>query len=296
MNTKLQASLIGNAYGFALHWIYDPAYIEQLILKEDVFFKAPLKRHYEEALSSYYGYPYGKAGDVTTQGMFLIWLCEALSHNPNLSVQEYKELLLSHIMPGQDYVGYIESYAKKLIANEIALTMDHEPIFEMNDDHLVGFVPYIAIKALNLPTSKAKELATLFSSDQDYGHLFDLFDAFLSQVTSENKQELIKKIIESAPETFKTKLKHAISDEDDWHFIEQHSGIACVIPQSIPLIFRIIHRASTYEEAMLMNVKYGGAISERAMMLGLVFSHFSEVPSGWLSQCNEEIIKIVQAL
>jgi hypothetical protein len=252
MNKILEASLVGNAYGFALHWIYDPDYIKQLIVNEDVFFKVPLKRHYDEAISSFYGYPHAKAGDVTTQGMFLIWLSEALKHNPDLSVQEYKELLLSHIMPGQDYVGYIESYAKKLIANEIALSMSYEPIFEMMDDHLVGFVPYIAIKALNLPTSKAKELATLFSLDQDYAHLFDMFDSFLSKVTSENKQELIKQIIESAPATFKTKLMHAISDENDESFIEHHSGIACVIPQSIPLIFRIIHRASTYEEAMLL--------------------------------------------
>lgn len=296
MNKILEASLVGNAFGFSLHWIYDPDYIQQLLLKEDVFFKAPLKRHYDEALSSYYGYPFSKAGDVTTQGMFLIWLSEALNQNPNLSVHEYKELLLSHIMPGQDYVGYIESYAKKLIANEIALMMEHEPTYEMMDDHLVGFVPYIACKALNLTTSKAKELATLFSNDPDYGHLFDVFDTFLSQVTLENKKELLNQIVSQAPDSFRIKLSHAISDEDDDNFIEQHSGIACVIPQSIPLIFRIIHRASTYEEAMLMNVKYGGAISERAMMLGLIFSYISEVPSDWLSKCNEKTIKIVQAL
>jgi hypothetical protein len=296
MNKILEASLVGNAYGFALHWIYDPEYIQTLIEKEDVFFKAPLKRHYEEAISSFYGYPFGLAGDVTTQGIFLLWLSEALHHNPNLSVEEYKALLLSHIMPGQEYVGYIESYAKKLIANEIALTFEKEPIFEMVDDHLVGFIPYIACKALNLPTSKAKELATLFSSDQDYGHLFDMFDAFLNQVKTENKKQLLRQVINLAPLTFKIKLQHALSEEDDDFFIEHHSGIACVIPQSIPLIFRIMDRASTYEEAMLMNVKYGGAISERAMMLGLVFSQLSEVPSTWINHLNEKHRLMIQAL
>ncbi len=296
MNKILEASLVGNAYGFALHWIYDPQYIQDLIEKEDVFFKAPQKRHYDDAVSSFYGYPYGQAGDVTTQGLFLLWLSEALHHDPQLSVDEYKSLLLSHIMPGQDYVGYIESYAKKLIANEIAMTFEKEPIFEMMDDHLVGFVPYIACKALSLPTSKAKELATLFSSDQDYGHLFDMFDVFLNQLNPENKKQLLTQVIDLAPQTFKTKLQHALSEEDDDLFIEHHSGIACVIPQSIPLIFRIIDRASTYEDAMVMNVKYGGAISERAMMLGLVFSHLSEVPTTWSNQLNEKHRLVIQAL
>jgi hypothetical protein len=296
MNKILEASLVGNAYGFALHWIYDPEYIQSLIEKEDVFFKAPLKRHYDEAISSFYGYPNGLAGDVTTQGLFLLWLSEALHHNPYLSVEEYKSLLLSHIMPGHDYVGYIESYAKKLIANEIALTFEKEPIFEMVDDHLVGFIPYIACKALNLATSKAKELATLFSSDQDYGHLFDMFDIFLNQVNSENRKQLLRQVIDLAPLNFKIKLQHALSEEDDAFFIEHHSGIACVIPQSIPLIFRIIDRASNYEEAMLMNLKYGGAISERAMMLGLVFSQLSEVPSTWLNQLNEKHRLLIKAL
>lgn len=296
MNKVLEASLVANGFGFSLHWIYDPKTIQRIIETEEVFFKKPLQQHYDQAESSFFGYPHASDGDVTTQGMFLLWLSEALKSNPNLSVEDYKHVLLSHIMPGADYVGYIESYAKKLIANEIALSMEHEPIFEMVDDHLVGFVPYLACKALNLPTSKAKELASLFSSDEDYGKLFDVFDEFVEGLTVENKQSKLKIMIEHAPFTFQTKLKQACENTSDDIFLEQYSGIACVIPQSIPLIIRIIHKASTFEEAMLMNVAYGGAISERAMMLGYVFSLLSMTPPTWSLKLNPKLYSRIQSI
>ena len=296
MNHVLAASLIGNGYGFALHWMYDPIKIKSILENEDVFFKAPNKQHYDEAASSFYGYPYGKAGDVTTQGMFLVWLTQALNENPHLCVDEYKQLLLTHIAPGGDYVGYIESYAKKLIVNEIMKSMELQPVFDMKDDHLVGFIPYLATKALNLPLSKAKELATLFSSDDDYGRLFDWFDELLQDLTLENKTSKLRNMMNKVPHSFTSKLSAALSTKEDIHFLEEDAGTACVIPQSIPLIIRILNVASSYEEAMLMNVRYGGAISERAMMLGYCFSRFSEVPMHWVNQLNPQLQSIIQAL
>ena len=295
MNKVLQACLVGNAFGFGLHWIYDPQLIKQLVSKEDVFFKAPKKSHYDQAVSAYLGYPHAHDGDVTTQGMFLVWLTQALNHNPNLSLEEYKQVLLEHIMPGGDYVGYIESYAKQLIVNEISLSMEKPIVFDRVDEHLVGFVPYLATKALNLPLSKAKELVALFSSNQEYGELFEMMDQFLNHLKTNTKEQSLLLAINQAPDSFKSKLLLAISDEADGPFIEA-SGIACVIPQSIPLITLIIHRASSYEEAMLMNVKYGGAISERAMLLGYVFSQVSEIPKEWTTKLSPKLKEVIQAL
>lgn len=295
MNKVLQASLVGNAFGFGLHWIYDPKLIKTLVSNEDVFFKAPKKSHYDQAVSAYLGYPLASDGDVSTQGMFLVWLTQALNSNPNLTLEEYKQVLLEHIMPGADYVGYIESYAKHLIVNEISLSMGKPIVFDMVDEHLVGFVPYLATKALNLPVSKAKELVALFSSNSDYGKLFDVVDVFIHNLKTHTKEQSLNIAIEQAPDNFKTKLLRAISDEEDESFIEA-SGIACIIPQSIPLITRIIHRASTYEEAMLMNVHYGGAISERAMLLGYVFSQFSSIPQEWTQKISPKLTQIIQAL
>lgn len=296
MNKVLQASLVGNAYGFGLHWIYDPLHIKKILSKDDVFFKAPQKEHYDQAVSAYYGYPHAQDGEVTTQGMFLIWLTQALDHNPNLSVEEYKMVLLEHILPGGDYVGYIESYANKLIVNELAQRMGKPHIFEMMDDHLVGFVPYLATKALDLPLNKAKELATLFSLDPDYGTLFEMMDELTHKLTTHSKEEALAHCVAFAPPRFKNKLIQALSHETDASFIETSSGIACVIPQSIPLIIRIIQKAANYEEAMLMNVHFGGAMSERAMLLGYVFSKISDIPQAWPQKLSTKLTQIIQAL
>jgi len=296
MNKVLLASLVGNAYGFGLHWIYDPLHIKKILNKEDVFFKAPQKEHYDQAASAYFGYPHAKDGEVTTQGMFLVWLTQALYHNPKLSVDEYKAVLLEHIMPGGDYVGYIESYANKLIVNELAQRMGKLVVFEMMDDHLVGFVPYLATKALDLPLNKAKELTTLFSLDPDYGTLFEMMDVLIQKLTTKSKEEALDQAISLAPPRFKNKLIQALSTEADASFIETSSGIACVIPQSIPLIIRIISRAENYEEAMLMNVQYGGAMSERAMLLGYVFSKVSDIPQAWIQKLSSKLTQTLQAL
>lgn len=296
MNKTLAAACIGNSYGFSVHWIYDPKYIQELIQREDVLFKAPQKRHYDEAKSAYFGYPHGKAGDITGQGMFLVWLTEALSKNPDLSVDDYRRLLLSHIAPGGDYIGYVESYAKKMIVNDVALSMGKDVVFEMDDEHLVGFVPYLATKALNLPVDKAKALVELFSNKTEYAQLFDLFDALLEGITSENKARKLRQVIDRAPLTYQAKLEAALSDKEDRVFLKEEAGIACVIPQSIPLIFRLLDRAQTYEEAMRLNMTYGGAISERAMLLGYCFAQFSEIPPLWINHLSPEIKSIIQAL
>ncbi len=296
MNKTLAAACIGNSFSFSVHWIYDPKYIQDLIQREDVFFKAPQKHHYDEAKSAYFGYPHGKAGDITVQGMFLVWLTQALSRNPNLNVKDYQNLLLSHIAPGGDYVGYVESYAKKLIVNDTAISMGKEPVFEMDDEHLVGFVPYLATKALSLPVDKAKELVELFSNKSEYAQLFDVFDALLNGITPENKAQKLRDVIDLAPISYQAKLIAALSDKEDRAFLKEDAGIACIIPQSIPVIFRLLDRANTYEEAMRLNVTYGGAISERAMMLGYCFAQFSDIPPEWFNQLTPEIQSIIQAL
>ena len=111
-----------------------------------------------------------------------------------------------------------------------------------------------------------------------------------------NKASKLRQVIDRAPITYQAKIQAALSDKEDRVFLKEDAGIACVISQSIPVIFRLLDRAQTYEEAMRLNLTYGGAISERAMLLGYCFAQFSDIPPTWIDQLNPELQSIIQAL
>jgi ADP-ribosylglycohydrolase len=97
----------------------------------------------------------------------------------------------------------------------------------------------------------------------------------------------LKNAIKFAPESYQEKLEKALSMENTRDFIKQYAGIACHIPQSVPLIFRILNQCSTYQDMVETNVKLGGASGERAMLLGAIFAQISEIPQEWKQLTNK---------
>jgi ADP-ribosylglycohydrolase len=76
----------------------------------------------------------------------------------------------------------------------------------------------------------------------------------------------------------------ALTMEETRDFIKQYAGIACHIPQSVPLIFRILNQCESYQDMVGTNVRLGGASGERAMLLGAIFAQVSEIPENWVEK------------
>ncbi|MDX9692235.1 MAG: ADP-ribosylglycohydrolase family protein, partial [Acholeplasmataceae bacterium] len=264
------------------HWVYNPDYLEELSKKQSLLFSKQLKHHFDLAKPSYFVYPHAEVGTFSTQGYMLKWLYHALLNNNDLTRDDYENLIYDRIKPGGSYEGYIESYTKKLIikklANEVHLDVSSYP---KDDDHLVGFIPYLACKEIGLSIEKAFELAQAFTTRDAYYAYYKMFDYIFEHLKKKSLRDLLKEAIKLAPLENQEQLKQAIELDDTKIFIQSYAGIACQINQSIPLIIHMLSHCDDYEMMMHWNAKIGGASSDRGLLLGAVLSQISSVPKAW---------------
>jgi len=287
MNKYLFGGLVANAASLGYHWVYNPEYLEQLSKKKSLLFQVQCKDEYEEGKPSYYVYPNQKIGDVTTQGMFMIWLYQAMKDNNNFSKTDYENLIFNHIKPGGDYIGYVESYGKILVAEKLSKELNLNLLEqEKKDDHLVGFIPYLVAKELNLNNEKAYELTKLFTNKIEYLEFFNMFDYIFQEIQNRELKYVLKDALKLAPIGFTNKLAHAIEMENTADFIKNYAGISCHIQYSIPLIFHLLAHSKSYESLIEWNTKIGGASSYRGLLLGAIMSQISAIPESWKTKVS----------
>ena len=154
-----------------------------------------------------------------------------------------------------------------ILSNELSLGINQ---FELNDDHLVGFIPYFVTKELGLSNEQAFDLTKLYSEDKSYYFYFKMFDYIFAHIKT-NRKQTVQKAIELAPAKFQAVLDKAITMNDTEAFIEQYAGRACAIKFSIPVIIHLLYHHDTFEEAINANILIGGAIADRAMFLGAIY-------------------------
>ena len=276
----IKNALLANAASLGVHWIYDHQLLEDLSQKQSLLCLTKQKALYEKASSAYYSYPNQKLGDVSFQGNILLWLYQSLQNNPNFTKDNYEQLIYMHLKPGGDYNGYIESYAKVLLSYLLSKETN-SPLEEpsKDDDHLVGFMPYLACKALGISSKHAFKLTQLFSDDHSYLEYFYMFDKLFEFLKIYHKKEAILKALAFAPKTYHDVLLKAIDIKDTNTFIETYAGRACAIKYSIPVIIHVLYHQETFLEALNHNAKIGGSVADRATLIGAIYGEFESFPN-----------------
>jgi hypothetical protein len=286
-------ALLGNAATLGIHWIYNAEFLANLAKKHSILFLKQDPQVYAAAKPSYYAYPHTNVGDVTSQGMFLFWLTKALKTNPNLTQLEYKDLILNQIKPGGDYQGYIETYGHKLIINSLNEKMGLKlPVVPMDDDHLIGFIPYMASKQLGLSTNKAWELAQLFTSKDEYPACYQMFDAIIDRLPKQSMKQAIEASIALAPKRYAIQMKKAIELKDTKAFVKDYAGTACAINQSVPIIIHLLYHSQNLADAWLRNALISGAIAERAMLLTMLMGIIDPPSQALVQRLSKNLLSI----
>lgn len=282
MKDLIYAALLSNASCLGVHWIYNHAYLEDLAKNQSLLFMKQNQALYDDAKPSYYVYPNHEIGQVTVQGEILRWLYQSLEQKPNFSVLDYETLLYDKFRPGGAYHGYVETYAKKMILKTLSKELDVKlDEIKKQDTHLVGFMPYLATKALDLPIQKAWELTQLFTDNQEYLTYFLYFDVLFELIEHHDIKKAIELALPYAPETYIEKLKAAMSTENTNTFIKNFAGRACSIDQAIPVIIHILYHTENFTSALELNAKIGGASSDRGLLIAAILSKIYTIPDTW---------------
>lgn len=284
MEKIMQGALSANAASLGLNWIYNLPYLERLEKKEDLLFQKADPAKYKRARKAVLAYPSADVGDVSLQGEILKWLYKALKDNPELSREEYKNLVYDNIQPGGPYRGWVESYGQKLIFNRTIekMELDREPL-PMNDDQLVGFIPWIATKALGLSNDKAWDLAQAFTDNEEYRHFYDVFDRMIDDFADHSVEDALRRSLEHVPKQYGFKLNVALNGETPKDILKVVST-GCAIGYALPLIYSILKFTDGFEDAVRMNTRFGGASSDRGTLIGALYAFKEDVPESFIEK------------
>lgn len=291
MKKYIFPALLANAATLGVHWIYNVDYLENLSEKQSLLFLVQDKQRFTEASPSFYAYPDTEIGDLSVQGEILKWLYEAKSNNSNFDQSDYKTLLLNKFLPGGSYRGYVESYGKKLVAINLLeqLKLDHNHII-LDDSQLVGFIPYIVSKELDLSLDDAWSLASLFTKQTFYLDYYRMFNSILENPEEKNIKHAIEQSVILAPNDKIPTLEKAIQMKDTNDFIEAYAGRACSVDDALPVIIHVLYHATSFEDALNLNAKIGGASADRALLIGAILAQVYDIPSDWDKKVSPKLI------
>ncbi len=282
MKKYLEGALVANAAAMGFNWVYNMPYLERLAKTEHLVFQKADPSKYQRARKAVFAYPFAEIGDVSFQGEIAKWLYHALKENPDLTQEAYQQLIYEKIKPGGEYRGWVESFGKKLIFNQMIrdFELEQEPL-RINDDQLVGFIPYLVTKELGLANHKAWELAQAFTDLEEYPAFFEVFDQIFEDVKTMPLKDALQKSIAVAPKQYGFKLTMALTMDDVKSFILQLVNTSCPVKYAIPLTYAILAHTTSYQEAVELNTQIGGASADRAMLIGAIYSQVSDIPEAW---------------
>lgn len=282
----IKSSLVANSASLGLNWIYNMPYLKRITAEKDPVFWPVDKEVYDKSRKGYLAYPNHKVGDISFQGDLLLLLYKKLLENHDYTPELWRDDVYEFIKPGGLYEGWVETYGLDLVLKILAekLAKKHVKVETgYNDDQLVGFIPYLAFKALHLDLDKAKDFVSVLSSNKDYIKFFEMFDVIYESAEDfKSLRKAIRDAIHLAPEKYHDDLEKAITVEETDQFIIKHSGTACHINHSVPLIIHLLYFGESYESVVRKNTVIGGASSDRGLLLGAILGKISKVPDEWI--------------
>lgn len=276
-NKLIENALLSNASQLGFNWIYNYDFLKEFALNNEMLMKEPEDEMYKKVKPSYHAYPNAKLGTLTVQGEILKWLFDKWEKDDTYSSHEYYNLLLNAFKPGGFYNGYVESYGRILVYNHLANEMNNKDLITLNDDQLVGFMPYLAAKALNKSNEEAFEFTKVLTNDQTYFELFKLFDT----ISKKNKSDdLILNNLSKLNDELKEKIRNGVLIKDTDEFLKENDGTSCSVIKSMPIIFHLYLKHDKLFDALKENVIIGGASCDRALLLGFLYTD-DNLPSNW---------------
>jgi len=286
MNKNTKGAFVANAASLGLNWIYNIPYLDRLAKQGEIVFLEIDPAKYKRARKAWNAYPNAEVGDLSFQGNILKWLLEAWKDTPDFNQTDYLELIHEKIKPGGTYEGWVESFGQKLIFNRLIdrYELSQEKLV-MDDDQLVGFVPYIAAKELGYDNDRAWDLAQGFTSNEEYRQFYDVFDALLTDIKTMSMKDALKKSLKNVPMQFGFKLTMALNTKEPKEILNI-VNTGSPIGYSLPILYTILAHSASFEEAIRLNTKFGGASSDRGLLLGLIFAQISEIPENWLEKTH----------
>lgn len=292
-----KAALLGSASALGLNWIYDRDLLQSHKTAGNKMIFEPIDHElYKQAKEGYDVYPNHTVGDLDFMGEVFYFTYMFLDYEEDQSLARYRYLFYEYFRPDYEYDGWIESYGKDLIAkvkDEQESDKDPQEHTDYEDKQLIGLLLLLSVYEKDTLLNKEQEALKFARVFTSYDLIDDLTSAMYYLLVLLDQgvpfKEAALQLEGYLPEPIKTNVLKSLTNIDLDSFIKNHSGVACGLDQSLPLIFYILAHTSTWEEALVLNATLGGASSARGIFISAIASRYLEIPKKYIDKLNYNV-------
>ena len=266
----LIGALLSDAAALGLHWLYDQEQIARVEATGSLLFRQPDSNIYENH-KGYFAQGGRRAGDLSHYGESAR-LVGQLCINGQYSTDAHRKAFYAAFGPCGSFNGYADRPTKALIANLLANADEITDPSGDDDDQLPGLCPVPGVFAGALSVDSALSAVQVISTNSEVMEsasiVFTCLELLLSGTP--HKQALEQSAL-SGTGIVHELLKQAI-EQEAYQPLEmaQRFGLACHIPQGMPLAWHLLYHADSFEMAVRDNIRCGGDSCGRSMIVGAI--------------------------
>lgn len=286
---RITAALIGayvaDAAALGFHWLYDPPRIAALA-GEDPAFRQPDPADFE-GVPGIFVHHGKRAGDLSHYGAQMRVMTRSLAGGWDLT--RYQDGFAAMFGPGGEWRGYADKATKGTLAN---LAADRRDPSGADDDQ----VPAIAkLPPLLAVTTDAGDIdaavAATNANDTAAAYARNAAAMLIAAYDGADVAGALEAAIAAGGPAVEA-LRNARDTGEDLIPFATATGIACPLPQALPLMVYIAARSASYREAVTMNIAIGGDNCGRAPVLGALFGAVhglggNGAPGDWILRLND---------
>jgi len=269
----LMGALTADAAALGLHWVYDPARIEQVAAARGQVAFTPIDAAQFVGKPAYFVHGNHKNGALTQYGEVLHLAVQSLLATKGLfSEHHFQAAYIAHFGPGGTYIGYIDRPTRGTLANLAAGQTDPSGIDD--DQHpAIATLPAIVVATLGAADQSATlTRAIRVTNVNDTATAYGLaFANLLSRVLNGSSvASALHATAAVAKGDLGARLTQALNSPQSSTDYSETTGRACHLPMGLPLAFHILANTTSFAGAVEANIRAGGDSADRAIMIGAV--------------------------
>ena len=322
-SAMILGGFVADSAALGLHWLYDMERISEVSAMKPEFMQ-PNPEHYAGTKGVFVHH--GKdVGDMSHYGEMARIMLQTMAHSRDeqgktgdFTVRDYMDNFKNSFGPGGTWVGYVDKPIAATLRRyddylaEIAYRTDMGDDFppcgadDMQLPAVSRLFVLLGMAGVGSPQINEKvERCIGLTNDNEWALawgrtvsalqmavlLTDDIDVILQAAVNASPRDLHATILESSRNT-----------QADVTQIANDFGNACLLSQGVPVCLHILRKATSYTEAIRMNILAGGDSCGRAMIIGSLAGALfgvggdNGIPLPWISKlkCNTDIMGYIE--
>lgn len=286
----LTGALVADAAALGLHWLYDQEHLARVASSGSVLFRQPDANVYA-GVKGFFAQGGRVAGQLSHYGESAR-LVGQLYRSNRYSTAAHRASFLQSFGPCGTFCGYADRPTKALIGHMLSSTDDVKDPSGIDDDQMPGLCPVAgafagqqsvqaAIKAVQVISTNTQVMDStqiIYTCLESLLEGVALIDALALAATS-GSGDIHRQLQDALSLTPYQPQEAAVQ-----------FGLACHVPQGMPVVWHLLNHAESFETAVYDNVLCGGDSCGRAMILGAIAGVAFGVPESLVERMHEGIL------